>query len=209
MDLPSFRDHPCSLSGGVNHVREADSVARQLPRMFDPQEDPAGFLRHLTGDPQDPILGIERDPLAAALRTLGAKGISVPDVLEPYQISLPLYFGATSPHATTEIPHWHPEQAEAYVLLDGEAELLAKFRWDDDGWTVRRGKPGDVLIVRPEACHWWRWRSAEGLALVFKAPQRAGVGRFPNGKVTCQFCPHFGRGCVLPAGFPVPLPKVA
>jgi len=62
-------------------------------------------------------------------------------------------------------------------------------------------KAGDLLIVPPESCHWLRWRSAAGLALVFKAPQRAGVGRFPAGKVICRFCPHYKCGCVLPNGF--------
>src|SRR4051794_3566970 len=143
------------------------------------------FLQGLTGDRRSPVLRIERDPLAAALRAgqepLGAKGISVADVLEPFQISLPLYVGATTPGARSEVPHWHADQAEAYVILGGEAELLAKFRWDDDGWTMWEGRPGDLLVVAPEVCHWFRWRSQseESLALVFKAPQRAGVGPFP------------------------------
>ncbi len=97
----------------------------------------------------------------------------------------------------------------AHVLLDGEAELLAKFRWDDNGWVECVGKTGDVLIVQPEVCHWFRWRSQDGLAMVFKAPQRPGVGRFPAGKVVCQFCPHFMRGCVFPQDFTPALPKAA
>src|SRR5260370_27414537 len=125
------------------------------------------------------------------LETLGAKGLSVPDVTEPYQISLPLYIGATTPQATSEVPHWHQDQAEAYVCLKGEVALLAKNRWDDDGWVRRVGQPGDLLIVQPQVCHLVQWRSARGISLVFKAPQRAGLGRFPHGKVTCKLCPHF------------------
>ena len=103
--------------------------------------------------------------------------------------------------ATTEVPHWHPDQAEAYVIIDGEAEIKAKHRWEDNGWETDVAKVGDMLIVPPESCHWFRWRSRSGLAFVFKAPQRAGVGLFPAGKVVCRFCAHYKRGCVLPDGF--------
>jgi mannose-6-phosphate isomerase-like protein (cupin superfamily) len=148
------------------------------------------------------VLLIEQLPLAAAVEAVGgAKGISVPDVLEPFQISLPMYIGATTPSASSEVPHWHPDQAEAYVVLAGEAEMISKHRWIDEGWVRVVARPGDVLVVRPEACHWFRWQSAAGLALVFKAPQRAGVGRFPAGKVVCASCPHYERGCVGPRGF--------
>jgi hypothetical protein len=82
--------------------------------------------------------------------------------------------------------------------------MVAKHRWEDDGWIRRIGRPGDMLVARPEVCHWFRWQSGSGLALVFKAPQVAGVGPFPAGKVTCKFCPHFNRGCVLPEGFVPP-----
>lgn len=166
--------------------------------------DPTSYLQDLASRQQEPVLLIKREPLAHALARLGAKGLSVPDILEPYQIHLPLYIGATTPSATTEVPHWHADQAEAYVILDGEAEMLAKHRWDDNGWVQRAGQAGDLLVVQPEVCHWFRWQSTRGLALVFKAPQRAGVGRFPAGKVVCQFCPHYGRGCVLPVGFTPP-----
>jgi hypothetical protein len=128
----------------------------------------------------------------------GAKGISVSDVLEPQQISLPLYIGGTTPRAASEVPHWHAIQAEAYVLLHGEAEVLAKHRWNDD-WVAKRATPGTLLIVQPEVCHWFQWRSSEGLAYVFKAPQIPGVGLPPNGKVTCKYCPHYGRTCEPPA----------
>lgn len=162
------------------------------------------YLRDLANHQQEPILLVERGPLSAVLEKVGAKGISVADVLEPFQIHLPLYIGATTPKATSEVPHWHPTQAEAYVIIEGQAEMVAKHRWEDDGWIRRIGRPGDMLVARPEVCHWFRWQSGSGLALVFKAPQVAGVGAFPAGKVTCKFCPHFNRGCVLPEGFAPP-----
>ncbi|MFQ5859848.1 MAG: hypothetical protein ACE5LU_29995 [Anaerolineae bacterium] len=165
------------------------------------QVDPVEYLHDLARRQHEPGLLIQREPLAVVMKELGAKGISVPDPFEPYQIHLPLYIGATTPQAKSEVPHWHADQAEAYVLMEGEAELLARYRWDDDSWVRQLGRAGDVLVVQPEVCHWFRWLSADGLALVFKAPQRAGVGRFPAGKVVCKFCPHYKRGCVLPAGF--------
>lgn len=176
-------------------VRENGQKAPPVPR----------YLEELASRQLEPVLHVEHMPFAAAIEAVGgAKGLSVPDVLEPYQISLPIYIGATTPRATTEVPHWHPDQAEAYAIMAGEAELIAKHRWGEGGWVRRVARAGDLLIVQPEVCHWFRWRSPEGLALVFKAPQRAGVGRFPAGKVVCKFCPHFGKGCVLPAGFAVP-----
>jgi hypothetical protein len=163
--------------------------------------DPVKYLQNLACHQKDPLLHIEREPLATAMEQLGAKGLSVPDPQEPYQLYLPLYIGITTPRAITEVPHWHPDQAEAYVPIEGEVELLAKYRWDDKGWVRRVAQAGDVLVVQPEVCHWLRWRSTQGLTLVFKAPQRPGVGRFPAGKVVCEFCPHLNRGCVLPDGF--------
>lgn len=163
--------------------------------------DPVTYLHTLSLRRRKPLLLIEREPLQAAMEKLGAKGLSVPDVFEPYQLQYPLYIGVTTPQATTEVPHWHPEQAEAYVIIDGEAELAAKHREEDNGWETEIAKAGDMLIVPPESCHWFRWRSPTGLALVFKAPQRAGVGRFPAGKVICRDCPHYKRGCVLLDGF--------
>src|SRR5207249_1312754 len=114
-----------------------------------------------------PVLLVERRPLQGAMEKLGAKGLSVADVLEPYQLQYPLYIGVTTAQATTEVPHWHPDQAEAYVIIDGEAEIKAKHRWEDNGWETDVAKAGDMLIVPPESCHWFRWRSRSGLAFVF------------------------------------------
>jgi hypothetical protein len=163
------------------------------------------YLHQLALGQKEPGLVIEHAPLVTAIKELGgAKGFSVPDPLDPSQIRLPLYIGATTPDATSEVPHWHPEQAEAYVLLWGEAELLVKYRWEKD-WGRRIVHTGDIVVAQPEVCHLFQWRSSgddtQALALVFKAPQVAGVGNFPSGKVTCRFCPHFRRDCALPPGF--------
>jgi mannose-6-phosphate isomerase-like protein (cupin superfamily) len=174
-------------------------VASGIRELAAPEPSPADCLRNITGQQHQPGILVNAGKLAAAVAALprGAKGISVPDVFEPDQISLPIYFGVTTTHAQSEVPHWHPEQAEVYVVCEGEAELVSRYRWDGE-WRRRVVRPGDVLIVQPEVCHWFRWLSeSEGYALVFKAPQRAGVGRSPCGKVTCRFCPH---GCV-PEGF--------
>lgn|GEM_PF-5489926 len=117
---------------------------------------------------------------------------------EPYQISTPLYVGVTTPEADSEVPHWHPDQAEAYVIMSGSAEMVAKRRWSPV-WRSQAAVAGDLLLVQPEVCHWFRWRSPAGMVLVFKAPQRAGVGRFPAGKTVCASCPHFGVDCEPPA----------
>lgn len=159
----------------------------------------AGELFELSKHQSEPLMVIQQGELESYLQRVGgAKGISVPDVLEPQQISLPLYIGATTPRAASEVPHWHAIQAEAYFLVHGEAEVLAKHRWGDY-WTTKCAVAGTLLIVQPEVCHWFQWRSPEGLALVFKAPQIPGVGLPPNGKVTCKFCPHYGRDCEPPA----------
>lgn len=158
------------------------------------------YLHELARRQQEPVLLIEQAPFRVELEELGASGIAVADALRPFQMHMPLYIGATTPRAASEVPHWHPEQTEAYVILDGQAEMLAKYRWQDE-WVRREAQAGDLLVVQPEVCHWFRWRSLTGLAFVFKAPQRAGIGRPPAGKTVCQFCPHFNHGCMLPDGF--------
>ena len=132
----------------------------------------------------------------------------MPDPYRPHQVNLPLYIGFTTPANSGETPHWHSDQAEAYYLVSGKAEMWGKHRWDDDGWVVKKVRAGNLIVAQPGVCHYFRWVSADGLALVFKN-QRAGVGRFPAGKTTCDHCPHLGRGCVLPAGLPAPAAKAA
>jgi hypothetical protein len=165
------------------------------------------YLHERSAHQLEPGLLFERERMRMTIKRLGgAKGISVPDPLEPYQIHFDLYYGVTTPHATSEVPHWHAEQTEAYVMTeDGGAELLVKWRWDNSGWQRRVLNSGDVILVQPHACHWFRWKSETGSAAVFKAPQIPGVGRPPNGKTTCTSgCPHFRRGCVMPDGFTPP-----
>jgi hypothetical protein len=151
----------------------------------------------------DPVLLFEQMPLMEELKASGgATAISAADILKSFQFHSELYFGATTPQAGTEAPHWHTDQWEAYVLVRGEAEMLAKRRWIAKGWVTKVAAAGDVLFVQPEVCHWFRWRSEFGLCYVFKAPQRAGLGPFPAGKVTCQNgCPESANGCVRPPGW--------
>jgi hypothetical protein len=153
----------------------------------------------------DPVLLFEQMPLLEELKANGgATAISAADILKSFQFHSELYFGVTTPQARSECPHWHTDQWEAYVLVTGEAEMVAKRRWMD-GWTTKLAGAGDVLFVQPEVCHWFRWRSASGLCYVFKAPQRAGLGPFPAGKVTCDNgCPESAKGCVRPPGWCAP-----
>jgi mannose-6-phosphate isomerase-like protein (cupin superfamily) len=178
----------------INDQTELEAMDSMAVKKYD-------YLENLAYHQQEPILLIEREPLAIAMREFGAKGISVADVMEPFQMHLSLYIGVTTPQATTEVPHWHNDQTEAYVIIEGQAEISAKHRWIDDGWLSKTGRAGDLFIIQPQVCHWFRWLSVTGLALVFKAPQRAGVGPFPAGKVVCKFCPHFNRGCKVPEDF--------
>lgn len=165
-----------------------------------PQRDE--YLHELGKRRNDPGFVIRSDPLAGAMESHGAKALSAPDIFEPFQSTLGLYIGVTTPGAKTEMPHWHTlDQTEAYHVVEGELTVLSKHRWDDAGWVEHVARRGDVVVLQPEVCHWVRWTSGSGLAMVYKAPQRAGVGRFPAGKVVCQFCPHFQRGCQLPEGF--------
>ena len=167
----------------------------------------AAYLQERADQQQVAGLLYEREPLTTVIKKLGAKAISVPDPIEPYQVCQPLYLGATTPSANSEVPHWHREQTEAYVVMQGEAEVLIKWRWENNGWKRRVLHAGDIILAQPETCHWFRWRSKEGdqaLALVFKAPQIPGVGKPPNGKTTCtNGCPHYQRGCVLPDGYAI------
>lgn len=154
----------------------------------------------------EPGMVIRHELLEELVEVLGGKALSMLDPSEPYQWTDDLYLGVTSPNATTEVPHWHPNQTEYYIILSGEAGMKAKHCWDDDGWLEQVAQAGDVIAIRREVCHLFGWRSPDGLALVVKAPQVPGVGRPPNGKWTCQHCPYFQNGCVLPEGWHPKLP---
>ncbi len=166
-------------------------------------KDVESYLNELAQHQSEPGLHVDQSRLKQELSLRGATGFSVADVLQPYQLRLDLYIGFTTPKATSEVPHWHPDQTEVYQLIEGKAEILCKHRWEHQ-WISRVGRAGDLLIVQREVCHWFRWLSPVGLAAVFKAPQRAGIGPFPAGKATCtKGCPHFGKQCAGPAGFSV------
>lgn len=149
---------------------------------------------------RSPVTVIEQGSVLEALRgNGGAHAFSVPDAQRSDQIQLPLYIGFTIPGNGREIPHWHTDQAEVYVIVHGEAEIVAQPYRDGDQWFTYRGGPGSLFLIAPQVCHWLRWRTDEGLAYVFKAPQRAGLGPFPAGRTDCQHgCPMFGRGCTPP-----------
>ena len=151
----------------------------------------------------DPVLHFEQQFLANELiHNGGATGIAVADVLKTFQFRADLYFGVTSPQAKSEAPHWHTEQWEAYAIIEGGAEIVAKYRWVANGWITETLRAGDVILVQLDDCHWFRWRSSSGLCYVFKAPQVPGVGPAPAGKVTCdKGCPHNTNGCIYPTGW--------
>lgn len=158
-------------------------------------------------------LHFQWDLLSKALKTSGGTSISVADILKPHQFHSPLYFSITTPRNQREVPHWHTIQVEAYTIMAGEAEMTFKWRDDPDGWKTCTAKAGDKLIVQPDTCHWFKWKPDcdDGVAYVDKAPQAAGVGPFPAGKVVCQDCPHNPnnpetRGeCVFPSGWIPPV----
>jgi mannose-6-phosphate isomerase-like protein (cupin superfamily) len=135
----------------------------------------------------------------------GGTGMLVPDGIWPYHITCAeLYFGVTTPKAI-ERPHWHFRGWEGYVVVEGEAFMLV--RWHDAvavEWERRMLHPGDTILIAPGVCHWFRWQSQDGYAVVFKAPTIPGIGRPPNGKQQCQNgCHLYKNGCVLPDGFAI------
>lgn len=184
---------------------------RVLDRSAPPANVPE-YLHAIARQQLEPLVLIRTELLrAAVLETGGSASLSVPDPHRPWHVSWPLYFGATTPRNPREQPHFHMDQAEAYYIVEGEAEMWGKHPWEPNGWVVKVARAGEVVIVQPGICHLFRWSSSgpTDLALVFKN-QRPGVGRFPAGKTTCENgCPHFNHGCVLPAGYQVPQPRAA
>jgi hypothetical protein len=131
---------------------------------------------------------------------LGGTGVLVPDALRPYHITCnDLYFGACTPKAI-ERPHWHFKGWESYTILEGEASMLVKFH-EAIEWETRVLHPHDTVLVAPGVCHWLRWHTEDGYAVVHKAPTIPGIGLPPNGKQTCRTCHLYKNGCVLPEGF--------
>jgi hypothetical protein len=131
---------------------------------------------------------------------LGGSGVLVPDALRPYHITCnDLYFGACTPKAI-ERPHWHFKGWESYTILEGEASMLVKFH-EAMEWETRVLHPHDTILVAPGVCHWLRWNTEDGYAIIHKAPTIPGIGLPPNGKQTCQTCHLYNNGCILPDGF--------
>jgi mannose-6-phosphate isomerase-like protein (cupin superfamily) len=174
----------------------------QAPQIPSRKEESSNYLDELSAGRLDPGIPVryERMKRQTLERGQGAIALSPPDAWISTQLSLPLYNGYTTPRATTEKPHWHDSAAEAYCLIDGLAEIWCKWRWMRE-WRRLLLRPGDVVLVQPHVCHWFRWGSEDGYAAVFKAPQIPGVGRPPAGKTTCADCVHYNNGCVPPDGY--------
>jgi hypothetical protein len=78
------------------------------------------YLYQLAQEQLAPGFVIQLEQLAKAVKPHGGgKAISPPDKFEPFQVSLDLYIGVTTPQARTEVPHWHPDQTEAYHVVHG------------------------------------------------------------------------------------------
>jgi len=88
-------------------------------------------------------------------------------------------------------------QTEMYVVLDGTAEIWVKHYWESSkSWCRRVLNHGDIVIVNPQTCHFFKWRSPQGVAVVTKSPNTiGGVGRPPASKLNCTNCPRFQKGC--------------
>ena len=159
-----------------------------------------GYLEDRATHQGEPGLWYEGERVKDAVQQNGgATAIWVPDPTKPHHIRTDLYYGETTPGAE-EVPHWHTEQTEAYIMVDGKAEAWVKWRWEPK-WQRRVLKKGDVILMQPEVCHWFRWLSEEGRAAVFKASPTSGVGQHLNGKRMCANCPHYEHGCTPPGGF--------
>lgn len=160
------------------------------------------YLEQLSNNHLVPGLLFEFEPMQAAIaREGGAMAITPQDPWKIVQIAgLPMYCGATTPRARSEIPHWHYNALEVYVVIAGSAEMWVKYHWLKD-WQRRIAHEGDMLLIQPGVCHWLRWTSDNGFAWVFRAPNIGGVGRPPAGKQICATCPFWQNGCLGPEGY--------
>src|SRR5262249_27416264 len=132
------------------------SVTMTPLRLVSNDPDSLPYLRELSRRQLEPLLVIEPDLLKQDLQTAGGvAAFSVPDPHRTHQVNLPLYIGFTTPQNSRETPHWHADQAEAYYLVSGEAEIWGKHRWDDDGWVVRRVPAGRLIVAQPGVCHYF------------------------------------------------------
>src|SRR5437773_1796254 len=99
------------------------------PRLAPTPDSPLPYLGKLARRQIVPLIVIEPKPLQEDLsKAGGAAAFSVPDPYRPDQVILPLYIGFTTPANRREAPHWHADQAEAYYITAGEAEMWGKHR---------------------------------------------------------------------------------
>jgi mannose-6-phosphate isomerase-like protein (cupin superfamily) len=186
-----LKSHPAAaliLSEGSNNGRPDGVVGNEqcqhrvlrVVNRLGVDKDTAAKVRSLSARGRDAVITIAQQEMEGYLPEAGgAKGISVADVLEPQQISTDLYIGATSPLAATEVPHWHPKQTEVYFVVHGQAQILAKYRADAE-WNTTPLVSGDLLIVQPETCHWFRWISKQGLIQSSANPRRWALSKWQD-----------------------------
>jgi mannose-6-phosphate isomerase-like protein (cupin superfamily) len=150
---------------------------------------------------REPGLVFEWNQMRAEIQALGGTGIFVPDAIRPHHINCnEIYFGVASSRAV-EKPHHHHRGWEAYLVLEGEADMLVKWHEEVD-WQRRLLRPHDSIFIAPGVCHWLRWQTDDGYVVVFKAPTIPGIGKPPNGKQMCtNGCHLYKNGCVLPDGY--------
>jgi hypothetical protein len=172
---------------------------------FAASKHPTGieYLRHKHQSQLYPSVVYKYEATRAAVEAVGAGGIMDPTPYRDHQIeSRQLYFGVAVPPGSNEVIHRH-DAPEIYVQIAGFARVWTKWYFADE-WFERDLAPGDALLCQPGVCHFYQWFSpiGQGLAMVFKAPARGGVGR-GTGKITCENgCPLFGDRCAGPASLP-------
>ena len=166
------------------------------------------YLRKLVEKQKDSDLLIELEQLRPGLKANGGSlALRAPDLWLPFQTQVDdLYLGFTTPQAAQrESAHWHPAgTTEAYILLWGRAIVWTKHYWETK-WLWREVPAGSIFVAQAGVCHLWQWTqddAEQALAVVAKAKPQAGIGR-DKGKITCEFCPVYGRTCDGPPSDPL------
>ena len=114
---------------------------------------------------------VGRQTLEAELAKVGAALWPVPIARGSYRLSRAhLLAGGATPVAAAETLHRHPRSVELYVVVEGCAEIHGAYL-DGSPSIVQRAGPGDLVVIPAGVCHAWRWRSAQGFAYHFRAPQ--------------------------------------
>lgn len=123
------------------------------------------------------------------------------DAMEAFQALADLSLSITTPRYHEEVPHWHSAQTESYLVIEGTIEMTRRHRRERT-WGVEVAGPGQLLCVRREICHWIKWQTEDGIAIVHKAPPMTGRGAPPAGRTSClEGCCHYKNGCILPSGW--------